>query len=560
MTHSKSTRASNSSASSWVTALSMENAERDASRDFYTEVLIVGGGFGGVYALYKFRQLGLNVKLVEAGSDFGGVWHWNRYPGARVDSEFPFYQLSIPEVYKTFDFRERFPSHTELRRYFDHARNVLDLDRDAVFNTIVQGVTWSNGKWTCRIKDGRIIACKYLVLCTGSSYKKHLPAFKGLDAFGGTLLHSAAFPEEGVDVKGKRVAVIGNGSTGVQIIQELAKQDCDLSAFIRTPIMALPMKQRAIPAQEQESLRSFYDALLKASKASKAGFPYNNQVKTFSDASDTEREAVFEELWARGGFAFFLSNYVEFVTDKTANECIYNFWAKKTRARVQNPVKRDIVAPLKQEHYFGVKRPSLEQDYYESIDKPNVTLVNLKANPIREITKDGIQTNEHHKFDIIILATGYDAMTGSLMDLRIRDREGRLLQELWSDGVETYLGLMITGMPNMFMVYSPQAPTALSNGPAIIESQVDWVISAISKMEADGIKTIEPQRLFAAKWRKDIQEMNAKTLYPLENSWYMGANIPGKVREQLMYLGGVDAYNAAIKDALVEWKGFDLTS
>ncbi|KAH6683863.1 hypothetical protein B0J14DRAFT_389 [Halenospora varia] len=538
----------------------MGSFERDTSRDFFTKVLIIGAGFGGVYALHKFRQLGLEVKLVEAGSGFGGVWHWNRYPGARVDSEFPFYQLSIPEVYKTFDFSERFPDHNELRRYFQHASKILDLDKDAIFNTIVEGTTWSDGKWTCLTKDGRGITCKYLVLCTGSSYKKHLPAFKGLENYKGTLIHSAAFPEGGLDVKGKRVAVVGNGSTGVQIIQELGKLDCDLTAFIRTPIVGLPMKQRTISAQEQQSLRSFYDAILGSAKKCRPGFPYNAQGKPFLDSTDEEREAQFEELWARGGFAFFLSNYMEFVTDKAANECIYNFWAKKTRARVKDPVKRDIVAPVKQQHYFGVKRPSLEVDYYETIDRPNVTLVNLKKTSISEITETGIQTNDGEKrdFDIVILATGYDAMTGSLMDLWIRDREGRPLQELWQEGVETYLGLMITGMPNMFMVYSPQAPTALSNGPPVIESQVDWIISAVSKMEEDGIKTIEPQKAFAEKWRKDIQDMNAMTLYPLENSWYMGANIPGKVREQLMYLGGVDAYNVAILDALIGWKGFDV--
>lgn len=539
----------------------MASVQRDASREFHTEVLIIGGGFGGIYALYKVRQIGLGVKLVEAGSHFGGVWHWNHYPGARVDSEFPFYQLSIPEVYKTFDFSERFPDQEELHRYFKHMNKVLDLEKDAIFNTIIEGVTWADGKWTCRSKEGGFITCKYLILCTGSSYKKHMPSFKGIERFGGTLVHSAAFPKGGLDFNGKRIAVIGNGSTGIQIIQEVAKQDCALTAFIRTPIIALPMKQRKIQAQEQQSLRSFYDALLKAAKTCKPGFPYNAQVKPFWESTDAEREAVFEDLWARGGFAFFLSNYAEFVTDKAANECIYNFWAKKTRARVQDPAKRDIVAPLKQEHYFGVKRPSLEQDYYEMIDRPNVTLVNLKKDSICEITEDGIQTNEqHHTFDVIILATGYDAMTGSLMDLQIQDREGKALQELWRDGVETYLGLMITGMPNMFMVYSPQAPTALSNGPAVIESQVDWVASAIAKMEMDWVKTIEPQKEFAAKWRQDIQDMNAMTLYPLENSWYMGANIPGKVREQLMYLGGLDAYNVAIKEALVGWNGFEVTT
>lgn len=535
----------------------MGNVTRDISNDFYTETLVIGGGFGGTYALHKFRQAGIPVKLVEAGIDFGGVWQWNRYPGARVDSEFPFYQLSIPEVYKTFNFKERFPSDVELRQYFQHMDKILNLKKDAIFNTIVEGVTW-DGQWTCKTKDDRIITCKYLVLCTGSSYKKNFPPFRGLEKFSGTLIHSAGFPEAGIDASGKRVAVIGNGATGVQIIQELAKEDCSLTAYIRTPIIALPMQQRSVTTQEQESLKSFYNVLLKAARVSKTGFPYNSPAKTFSKTSDEEREALFEDLWGRGGFSFFLSNFLDFVVDKKVNECIYNFWAKKTRARVQDPVKRDIVAPLKQEHLFGVKRPSLEQNYYEAIDRPNVELVNLKKTPILEFTEEGIVSEELRKFDIIVLATGYDAMTGSLMDLQIKDKEGRPLQEKWKGGVETYLGLMVEGMPNMFMVYSPQAPTALSNGPSIIETQVDWIIDAIQKMKTEDIVMIEPQHRFAVQWGKDIQDMNAKTLYPLENSWYMGANIPGKVREQLMYIGGADAYSAAIHNALDGWKGFDL--
>lgn len=536
----------------------------DTSSDFFTEVLVIGGGFGGMYALHRFQKLCIPVKLVEAGSDFGGTWHHNRYPGARVDSEFPFYQLSVPEVYNTFDFSERFPDDVELRRYFSHAAKVLGLRKDARFNTVVEGVTWDEQpkQWTCCTKTKQVITCRYLVLCTGSSFKKNVPQIKGLNQFQGTLLHSAAFDkDEKIDMQSRQVAVIGNGATGVQLIQELGRREgCALTAFIRTPIIALPMKQRSISKSEQKSLKSFYDTLLSAAKQCKPGFPYNRPAKPFADSTEEEKRSYLEHLWEQGGFSFFLSNYSEFVTDREVNKYIYDFWAKKTRARVMDPLKRDIVAPIEQEHLFGVKRPSLEQDYYEVIDRLNVELVNLKKTPIQEVTKEGILTNDGQlrKFDIIILATGYDAMTGSLMDLRICDSEGRPLQDLWRDGVETYLGLMIVGMPNMFMVYSPQAPTALSNGPTVIEMQVDWVVDAITKMKDENLETVEPRKESARKWREDIQEMNSKTLYPAENSWYMGANIPGKIREQLMYIGGVDAYGTAIKDALAGWKGFDV--
>lgn len=267
-----------------------------------------------------------------------------------------------------------------------------------------------------------------------------------------------------------------------------------------------------------------------------------------------------EENWNLGGFSFFLSTTREFLSDKKVNAEMYDFWKEKIRPRINDPVKREIVAPYKQEHWFGTKRPSLEQDYYEVLDRSNVKIVSLKKDPIRQFTEAGIETaSQLHEFDIIVLCTGYDSMTGSLMDLYIKDKDGQLLQKKWEKGVETYLGLMIHKMPNMFMVYSPQAPTALSNGPPIIEVQIEWIIKTMDKMKKEGIKELDPQAEPAKQWRESIQEMNQKTLYPLENSWYMGANIPGKVREQLVYLGGVGMYNEEINKALDGWTGFDLT-
>ncbi len=296
-------------------------------------------------------------------------------------------------------------------------------------------------------------------------------------------------------------------------------------------------------------------------KNSRPGFPYNKTTKSIWQATEEEREAHFEDLWKRGGFSWFLANYVDFVVDKKANAFFYDFWAKKVRARVSDVTKADIVAPIKQEQFFGTKRPSLEQDYYEAIDRSNVQLVNLAKTSIANFTSNGIVTSDGtlKEFDVVILATGYDAMTGSLMDLHIKDKNGVELQKKWEKGVYTYLGLMIDGMPNMFMVYSPQAPTALSNGPPIIEIQVDWIVDAIAKMKEEGVEAIDPQFAASDKWRSDIQAMNETTLYPTANSWYMGANIPGKVREQLMYLAGVDVYGKVTREAMNGWKGFDVT-
>lgn len=342
-----------------------------------------------------------------------------------------------------------------------------------------------------------------------------------MDRYKGQLVHSAIFPEGGLDVKGKRVAVIGNGATGVQIVQELAKENCDLTTYIRTPNIALPMKQRSMSVEEQEAAKSFYEASFVAAKNCRSGFPYNTTTKLLSEVSEEERGAHFEELWERGGFSFLLSNYRDFLIDRDVNKIFYDFWAKKVRARMKNPEKRDIVAPLKQGILFGTKRSSLEQDYYESLDRDNVTVINLKTSGLSHFTANGIVTDDgnEREYDIVILATGYDSLTGSLTDLNILDTSGRLLQEKWKMATYTYLGLMIDGLPNAFLTYSPQAPTSLANGPPIIEIQVDWIVDAIKKMRDEGIDSIDPRFEAADKWRADIQDMNSKTLFPYTDSW-----------------------------------------
>jgi cation diffusion facilitator CzcD-associated flavoprotein CzcO len=490
-----------------------------------SDVLIIGGGFGGMYGLHRMRQLGLTVKLFEAGADFGGTWHWNRYPGARVDSEVPFYSLSIPEVYAQWEFTERYPGHQELREYFKHVDNVLDLSKDAYFNTVVVEARYNaeDAKWHVRTKDGRHAIATYLICATGSSYKKHLPQFDGLDKYTGQLIHSAAYPEAGLDVKGKRIGVLGSGATGVQIVQELAKEDCNLTAFIRTPNVAIPMRQRKLSHEEQLANKNIYQALFNSAKQCRSGFPYTPTSGRFHDASPEERRKVYEILWERGGFPFTICNYRDFLVDRTANREIYQFWLEKTRPRIQDPFKRDVMAPLEQPHWLGTKRPSLEQDYYEMIDRPNVTVMDLKNTPIVSFQEHGIRTSEKLlELDIIVFATGYDALTGSLKDIGLVDTDGVPLSEKWKKGTFTYMGLMIPKMPNLFMVYSPQAPTALANGPAIIEKQVDWIAEAVGKMREQGIESIDAEQSSAEDWRAKVQELSDMTLFKGTRSWYTG--------------------------------------
>jgi len=366
-------------------------------------------------------------------------------------------------MYKFFSLTlTRFPDHEELKKYFKYCDETLDLSKDTIFNTIIEGVERQDGHWKCNVRGGGVITCKYLLLCTGSSYKKHYPDFPGLNNFKGQLVHSAIYPDGGIDVKGKKVGVIGSGATGVQVVQELGKQDCQLTSFVRTPNAALPMGQRDMTVQEQKVLKQFYKMLLEGGRRTASGFPINTYPEKWHDLTHEQRLQRMEENWKLGGFSFLLSSPREFLTDKEVNAEFYNFWKEKVRARMSDPEKKEIMAPYKQEHYFGTKRPSLEQDYYEVLDRPNVKLVNLKKTPIEEFTETGIKAGGHHEFDLIILCTGYDSMTGSLMDLYIKDKDGKLLQEKWQKGVETYLGIMIHKMPNMYMVYSPQAPTAVS--------------------------------------------------------------------------------------------------
>lgn len=431
------------------------------------EALVVGGGLAGVYTLYKLRKEGIDAKIFEAGKELGGVWNYNRYPGARVDSEVPYYQYSIPEVYKTWSWSERFPGQEELLKYLRHVASTLQLYDHVAFEQNVTGCDFDvqAKKWTVQTDTGKIVRCKYLVVAAGASYIKHYPTFNGLEEYKGTLLHAAAFPLEGHDFVGKQVGVVGQGASGIQIVQEVSKKADKLTIFVRTPNMAIPMQQRKMSALEQSQYVPIYEHLFRLGRQSGSGFPY---IDTFHDGKalkavpKEEREARWEELWARGGFNFQVGGYSDFIFDQEANNLMYEFWRDKVRARISDPVKREIFAPMKAPHPFGTKRPSLEQDYYECVDRANVEAVDLTKTNIEAFDKDGIVTSDgkHHKLDIIILATGFNNLTGSFTAMGLRDINGLDMKERWKEGVRTHLGMTTPGFPNMFMVYSPQGKTS----------------------------------------------------------------------------------------------------
>ncbi|OAL48853.1 steroid monooxygenase [Pyrenochaeta sp. DS3sAY3a] len=530
-----------------------------------TDVLIIGGGFGGMYGLYRMRQLGVSVKLFEAGADFGGTWFWNRYPGARVDSEVPFYSLSIPEVYKDWHFTERYPGHEELRRYFKHVDDVLGLRKDSYFNTVVVEASFNpqEARWHVKTRDGLEASATYILCATGSSYKKHYPSFDGLDTFTGQLIHSAEYPEAGIDMTGKKVGVIGSGATGLQIVQELGREGCDITAFVRTPNVAIPMRQRKLTKEEQSATKHLYQALYNAAKQCSSGFPYTPATKGYHECTPEERRQMFEMLYERGGFSFMLSTFPEYITDRGVNAEIYQFWVEKTRQRLQNPFKRNVLAPLEQPHWLGTKRASLEHDYYEVVDRDNVSVVDLKRTPLVRIEEKGVRTSEQLlNFDILILATGYDALTGSLLDMGLKGTDGVPLTQKWEKATFTYMGLTIPRFPNLFLSYSPQAPTSLANGPPIIEMQIDWAAAAIRKMREQGIKYIDAKQSFAEDWRNEVNAISDSTLFKGTKSWYNGGNIEGKPIEQLVYLGGLVNYERKVFGVLGEgsdqWAGFDI--
>jgi cation diffusion facilitator CzcD-associated flavoprotein CzcO len=524
------------------------------------DILIVGAGFGGVYLLHQFRKLGYSVKIYEAGTDLGGIWHWNCYPGARVDSAIPVYEYSIPEVWDSWTWTEKYPGWAELRQYFNHVDKTLGIKKDVAFNTKVVGANFNQetNKWTVQTEDGRTAYSRYFILATGFAAKRHFPDWPGMDKFKGTVHHSSFWPNEGVDVRGKKVAVVGTGSTGVQIAQESAPDALELTVFQRTPNLALPMRQAQISKEEQEAAKHGYPQFFKDRLTTFAGFPYDFSTKNTFDDNEEEREAFYEKLWENGGFEFWLATYKDMLFDAKANRAAYDFWNKKTRARINDPVKRDILAPVEPPHPFGTKRPSLEQNYYEQFNRPNVHVVDISANPVKEVVAEGIITSDGklHEIDIIALATGFDSVTGGMKNMGLRDVHGTALADAWANGTFSYLGMTRAGYPNMFFLYGPHGPTAFSNGPTCVEVQGDWIIDAIKKIEAEGIKSIDPQKDAEVEWKKKIKELNDKTLFPLAKSWYMGANIPGKTIEQLNWPGGMPLYEKETRAALDGWNGY----
>jgi len=519
------------------------------------DAVIVGAGFSGIYTLLRLRdQLGLNVKILDAGSDLGGTWHWNTYPGARVDCPAPVYSFGIEEVWKTWKWSEVYPGQKELQSYFEHVDGVLSIRKDCIFNSRVNSASFdpANAKWTIRTDNGKRVVAQHFVPAVGFAAQQHIPSWKGLESFEGIIHHSSLWPKEDVDVRGKRVAIIGTGSTGVQIIQEWAKEAAETYVFQRTPNFCLPMDQKALDSTAQDDMRAETADLFARCRLTGSGLPFEGPSKMFSELSAEECDHILNQLYERGGFQLWGGAYKDQLLNIEANRATYDLWAKRTRERIQDPVKRDLLAPLEPPHPFGTKRPSLEQDYYEQFNKSNVHIVDTKTHPIIELTPRGIMTDDKkvHEVDIIAIATGFDASTGGLGKMGICDLDGVDLGVRWRETVSTFLGLMVPGFPNMFLPYSIQAPTPFTNGPVFIEFQAGFIHDVIKKMKLENIQTIDARPTAAKAWRDQVLKISEMTLFPRAKSWYMGANIPEKPVEFLYFFGGIPAYREACEDAI----------
>ena len=508
------------------------------------DVVVVGAGFAGLYMLYRLRGLGLQVQVIEAGSDVGGTWFWNRYPGARCDVESMEYSYSFSEeLQQDWDWTERYATQPEILRYINHVANRFDLRRDVQFNTRVRSAIFdeATGRWTVTTENGQIVNTQFCVMATGCLSAAKPPEIKGRDLFKGNTYHTGLWPHEPVDFTGKTVGVIGTGSSGVQTIPEVAKQAHQLFVFQRTPTFSLPAGNRPLKEAEVQKIKQNYIDLRKRAKVSPTGVAsYPLPTLSALEATPQERDVAYEFRWQAGGTAY-TRTYKDIMLLAAANETAADFARRKIQSRVKNPELAEKLTP--RDIYIGTKRLCLDTQYFETFNKDNVSLVDIRSTPIQEITESGVKTSvAEYKLDALIYATGFDAITGAILNIDIRTSSGLTLAEKWRAGPLTYLGLMTAGFPNLFMVTGPGSPSVLSNVIVSIEQHVEWISDCIQHLTANSCAQIEATQAAENNWVAHVNQLASATLFLNANSWYLGANVPGKPRVFMPYVGGVGRY------------------
>lgn len=526
------------------------------------DVLVVGCGFSGIYMMHCLKELGLKARACEAGDDVGGTWYWNRYPGARCDVPSLQYSFSFSdELQDSWRWADKYAVQPSIHEYLCHVADRTGARENIDFNTRVVSQIYDEAKrrWTVRTDTGKTYSAKFCVMATGNLSLPQMPRFNGLDRFKGRWFHSARWPVEGVDFTGERVGLIGTGATGVQMVPKIAAQAKHLYVFQRTANFSVPARNAPLSDEQDREHKAKYSK--HREHALEMGFGMTGFVAPTQSAlsvSAAERERIYEARWQEGGSINFLNAFNDLLTNEDANETASDFVRRKIRATVHDPAVAELLCP--KDHPIGSKRLCVDTNYYETFNRPNVTLLDVRHDPIESITEHGVNTRgTEYEVDSLAFATGFDAMTGPLLAIDIRGRSGVALNDKWSDGPQAYLGLMTAGFPNMFTVTGPGSPSVKSNMVVSIEQHVNWIMDCLSYMAVNDLSEIDADPVAEIAWVNHVNEVANATLYVKADSWYMGSNIPGKPRVFMPYVGGVPAYRRKCDEvARSGYEGFKL--
>jgi cation diffusion facilitator CzcD-associated flavoprotein CzcO len=507
------------------------------------DVVVVGGGFGGMYAIYKFREMGLKVQGIEAGGDLGGVWYWNRYPGARVDLPSIDYSYSFSrEIEQEWNWSEQFAAQPELLKYIDFVATRLDLRKHFEFNTRVTRAAWDEARqlWTVTTDRGDTYEAPYCVMATGPLSIPKEPEIKGLRNFKGSLLHAARWPHEAVSFGGQRVGVIGTGSTGIQIVQEVGPQAGELFVFQRTPSFTMPMRNVKLEPAYLNEVKRHYAGIREAARNSAVGGTRPQSTRAFFSVTPEQRRSLLEDAWKQGGLAM-LGTFADLLANEEANECVAEFVREKIGEVVKDPTTAERLRP--RGYPIFARRPCIDTFYYETYNLPHVHLVDCLSDPIVEVTEKGVRTQSGEvELDVLILATGYDGLTGALTAFDVVGREGRTVTDKWKEGARSYLGLMMEGFPNLFMTTGPNGPAALANIIRISENDVDWIAALMVHMQKTGLATAEPTPQAEQAWMDIVYALAQRSLITKAKTWWVGTNVKDKPTGLTMFTGGFNKY------------------
>lgn len=541
----------------------VEVARGKIDRTTELDALVIGAGFAGLYQLLCLRdRLGLSVKALEAASGVGGTWYWNRYPGARCDSESHVYWYTFsPELMREWEWSERYPGQAEILRYLNFVADKFDLKRDIHFNSRVTSAHYdaAANRWRVRTGQGETFIAKFLITGVGCLSTANVPNFPGLQDFKGDWYHTGQWPHEGVDFTGKRVGMIGTGSTGIQAAPVIAAQAKHLTVFQRTANYSVPARNAPLTAEFKQYIKYNAKEIRAATHQTYNGMAFQVEDRKAVETAPEERERIYEAAWQRGGLQF-RATFQDMLFSKEANDTAADFIKRKIRSIVKDARTAAILSDI--DHPYAAKRPPIDTDYFETYNRPNVSLIDVRAAPIQRISENGICTTDaEYPVDIIVFATGFDAMTGPLLRMDIRGRNGVALKDVWEAGPRNYLGLQVAGFPNLFTITGPGSPSVLGNMPVAIEQHVDWITNCIDHMRAEGLEQIEARPEAVDKWVAEVNEVASRTLLPLAtHSWYLGANIPGKPRVFMPYAGGMIRYREICHNVAARgYEGFALS-